>query len=450
MKCKRFVWGILLWISILASYAQKVDKAGLLSVYDKQFEFLDSLLKQQFADPCVPLQDFTTDFNSLSECYAAFEGAVNRKTRANILVIRNQTGLQWSNNYYNRIVPYRLYQLIDDDGDFSMVKVRFQTDLNWDLINCGLLWGKSKIAAHKLDAEMTLADAKINMQNSYIERLTTENVQRYQQALALLRSLRLQNLLLLEQTEAVLFENQQSGTDKLLEIMGEFFSIGQLQSVDSNSFQSLSGLAYQVIDTVALNTNLFLEAIRSKNYELVKLDLGFKRIGTQIKQTSFWNSVTLAPFIRFGIYGMIDNRRQGSIDMGVNFRMPLSFEQSKSRKALVADQQILIAKRDLSYHFFQEEVSRLVQELSQLNKKMVYEHQRIQEMRKLLLSRSEAFRNLYGEYSRPDRIREYNRYIACLETIVQLKYQRNVILIDLQRYLHDEKISSFINYIQSS
>ena len=79
--------------------------------------------------------------------------------------------------------------------------------------------------------------------------------------------------------------------------------------------------------------------------------------------------------------------------MGVNLRIPLSFEQSKSRKALVADQQILASKRDLSYLFFQEEVCRLAQELSQINKKMIFEYRRIQEMRKLLLDRSEAFKH---------------------------------------------------------
>lgn len=135
---------------------------------------------------------------------------------------------------------------------------------------------------------------------------------------------------------------------------------------------------------------------------------------------------------------------------GVNLRIPLSFEQSKSRKALVADQQILASKRDLSYLFFQEEVCRLAQELSQINKKMIFEYRRIQEMRKLLLDRSEAFKALSGEYSRPGRIREYNRYITCLEAIVQLKYQRNVILIGLQRYLSGERIDSFIDYIQLS
>lgn len=147
---------------------------------------------------------------------------------------------------------------------------------------------------------------------------------------------------------------------------------------------------------------------------------------------------------------MVGNQRQGSIDMGVNLRIPLSFEQRKIRKALAAEQQILTTKRDLSYHVFQEEVSSLIQELSQINKRMIYEYHCIQRMRDLLLGRSEAFKTLYGEYSRPDRIREYNRYIVCLESIVQLKYQRNVILIGLQRYLSSEKIDLYIDYIKQN
>jgi len=471
MKYKGFNIFLLLCFSALVLPAQNIDKVELIATFDKQFEYLDSLLNHQFTDFCSPLQEFEantlserinnielhkrntaigSDNKEYSDWYVAFEDAVNRKTRAEISAIKNKTGLQWSNSYYNRTVPYRLYQFIDDDGDFSMVKVRYQTDLSWNLMDCGLLWGKSKIAASKISAEQTLTDAKINIQNNYIEELTAENVQRYQQTIALLRFLRLQNLSLLEQTETVLLENQQSSTDRLLGIMDELFLMEQTQATDMGSLQFLSGLAYQVIDTVALHTDLFLETVKSHNYELVKLDLSRDQIGTQIKQTSFWNNVTLSPFIRLGIYGMIGNERQGAIDMGVNLRIPLSFEQSKSRKALVADQQILASKRDLSYLFFQEEVCRLAQELSQINKKMIFEYRRIQEMRKLLLDRSEAFKALSGEYSRPGRIREYNRYITCLEAIVQLKYQRNVILIGLQRYLSGERIDSFIDYIQLS
>lgn len=468
MRYKIFM-GVFLWISALILHAQKVDKAKLLAIYDRQFEFLDSLLKQPFIDPCVALRDFEANSPLHSrgdditpggretffpenqgdlDWYALFEEAVNQKMHANILAVKNQTGLQWSSSYYNRTVPYKLYQFIDEDGDFSMVKDRFQTDLSWDLMHCGLLWGKSRIAAHKIEAALTLVDARMNIQNSYVERLSAENVQRYQKALAFLRALRLQNLSLLEQTETVLLENHQSSTDQLLKVTDELFMIEQIQTTDNRLFQSLSGLAYQAIDTVALHTDLFLEAVKSQNNELRKLDLGYNRINAQMEQTSFWSSISLSPFIRFGFYNMVGNQRQGSIDMGVNLRIPLSFEQRKIRKALAAEQQILTIKRDLSYHVFQEEVSSLIQELSQINKRMIYEYHCIQRMRDLLLGRSEAFKTLYGEYSRPDRIREYNRYIVCLESIVQLKYQRNAILIGLQRYLSHERIDSYIDYIK--
>lgn len=88
----------------------KVDKAKLLAIYDRQFEFLDSLLKQQFVDPCVALRDFKAnsplhsrgdDITPSKGCetfflenqgyldwYALFEEAVNQKMRANILAVK--------------------------------------------------------------------------------------------------------------------------------------------------------------------------------------------------------------------------------------------------------------------------------------------------------------------------------------------------------------------------
>lgn len=102
--------GVLLWISALILHAQKVDKAKLLAIYDRQFEFLDSLLKQQFVDPCVALRDFKAnsplhsrgdDITPSKGCetffienqgyldwYALFEEAVNQKMRANILAVK--------------------------------------------------------------------------------------------------------------------------------------------------------------------------------------------------------------------------------------------------------------------------------------------------------------------------------------------------------------------------
>lgn len=53
---------LLLWFSALALPAQNVDKVGLLSLYDRQFEYLDSLLKHQFVDYCVPLKEFNVNF----------------------------------------------------------------------------------------------------------------------------------------------------------------------------------------------------------------------------------------------------------------------------------------------------------------------------------------------------------------------------------------------------
>lgn len=88
----------------------KVDKAKLLAIYDRQFEFLDSLLKQQFVDPCVALRDFKAnsplhsrgdDITPSKGCetffienqgyldwYALFEEAVNQKMRPNILAVK--------------------------------------------------------------------------------------------------------------------------------------------------------------------------------------------------------------------------------------------------------------------------------------------------------------------------------------------------------------------------
>lgn len=65
MKYKGFNIFLLLCFSALVLPAQNTDKVELIATFDKQFEYLDSLLNHQFTDFCSPLQEF--EANTLSE-----------------------------------------------------------------------------------------------------------------------------------------------------------------------------------------------------------------------------------------------------------------------------------------------------------------------------------------------------------------------------------------------
>lgn len=386
----------------------------------------------------------------MSNWYSELETIVRLRTQASISSVKNQFGLQWSSIYYNRIVPYQLYLLLDDDGDFSRVKNRYQTELSWNILNCGFIIGKNRISEYKVDGKLILTDAKINMQTDYIDKLIVENNLRYQQVVDYLSWLKVNNLSLLQRTEVCLLENAQSSSNKLLDIMTELFKNEQNISTNVSSINTVRGLAYYSIDTVAVHVDALLNEIKVHNYNLVKLDLSSELLSYKMKQISFWSSVNLSPFLRFGVYDMVGGERQGAIDMGVSLRVPLSFEQSKLKRVLKDDQKILAYKRNFTYKQFEEEILRNIHDLSIINKTMIIKFEQLKKMRKLLLNRSNAYQRVSGEYSRPDRIREYNAYISCFEEVVSLEYKRDSIIIRLQGYLSDSTINSFIEYLQIS
>ena len=185
----------------------------------------------------------------------------------------------------------------------------------------------------------------------------------------------------------------------------------------------------------------------SGNYRLVKLDLDRELLGIKVKQASFLASLSISPYLKYSAYHIVGGQNQSTVDMGLTLRIPLSLEAFKSRKVLKLEQKVCEANRALSAQVLKDEILQYVRDMHGWNGRLCREYGRLSRIRCLLETRAEAYSRMDGIYSRPARIKEYTLYLACLEEILRLKYERNLVLIRLQGYLPDVGIGSLVEFL---
>ena len=227
------------WVCI---YGQADGKERLLKDYDRQFRFLDSLMRvpfdndrweslfftesSSFEQPIVTLS-FSEQVgqDGVSCRYEVWEEAINQRAEAAEVAARSETGLQFTGNYaYRKSAGGISYW--DDEGDLSRLNHRFQSEISWNILQSGLVQSSNKVAACRIGSELERIGYKENLLSISVNQLIDRNEQIYRQAVERIYALRLEHLHLLEQTEQALLEHHPSGSDKLLEIMNDIFLVG--------------------------------------------------------------------------------------------------------------------------------------------------------------------------------------------------------------------------------
>lgn len=137
----------------------------------------------------------------------------------------------------------------------------------------------------------------------------------------------------------------------------------------------------------------------------------------------------------------IDN--SSNVDAGVYFKLPLSGESAKKRKALVAQGEALTAEHFLRMRQIADEVRFVSIEVDRLNRSIEGEYLRSIELKKFLASRVNAYSNRKGEYDRLARMKEYNAYLLCLERLLEFRYSRDAQIASLAKFLTGEDVGDF-------
>ena len=254
-----------------------------------------------------------------------------------------------------------------------------------------------------------------------------------------------ENLRLLMDTQVFLLQGGKISSDDLLKIINEQAEIDrQLIAIRADSVvepqPANRGIAYiSVADTAAL-----MRYIREEHRDVRKLDMRLELLKVQRRNIDYLQTMDILPFARFSYYNRPFAHNTHNIDIGVSFKIPLSGETARKRRALAAEQNVVRYEQARVAGELERELVALLRDLDNYNENIYGEYVRMANLRRYLSMRIDSYGNVAGEYSRIDRLQEYNAYLQAWERMLAYAYQRDCRLIDLQSYIMDEPVSRYL------
>ncbi len=443
----RLRWLIsLLFLSFLGINANAQEDIELLKRYDNRFAELNSLIfnpiqvynsysentEKSFSMPTVVID---------SIYYEIPDSLINRKVEEQIRAFKGKTGLQISGQTYYR--PEGELGIDDEDYAVSSYRAKIQAELRWYFFQSSLFQRKGQINEFRLKGEMErIAQEKENIGILYTRQIEAFQA-RYDSLLFCVLTQRIKNLDLLSETHFYLLENENISTDELLDVLNEKAEAErQLTSIPSeygecNKLPSIAGILIK-IDVAA-----YMNEVHRQYADLSLLEIEAALIEQQKKNMTFLSEVRVAPFIRYSHYARTALPNSQNVDVGLSFIIPLSPETGRKRKVLEAESRMIEAKREETVSKVEEQVLLVLKDVERYNRLIQGELAREDELKGYLRIRNKAYENAMGEYSRQERIKEYNSYLRCLEKLLYYQFLRDSSLADLQRFLGNTPIQNF-------
>lgn len=426
--------------------AQNQRGMEILANFDKRFEHLDSLIfgSRDGSHPASLSVTDSTATTGVSPTRDDLNRAIDRRTEAEIGEIKSLTGLRFTGQTY-----YRLDGDLgmDEEDPVSVYKGKIQAELRWYPFQSALFKRQGRINEQKLRGRIDkLAYDKEDL-GMLVER-QKEAFRQYSDSLmggVLLQ--RIRNLNMLSSAYMYLLENENIPSDDLLQILNE-------KAEAERMFASLPGRHLPALDLsrpagyfVEIDTAAYLQHVRKTQADLSTLQLQMELLEQQEKNTSYWTEVNAAPFVRYSYYTRPHAPNSSNVDAGLVFTIPLSFEFWKKKDALRAQRNILSAEESHIAARIMEAVNAILLDIERYNNASLGEYRRMEELKKYLTLRGNAYDNRVGEYNRLARMKEYNSYLSCCEKFIDFQYRKDCCIADLQKFLTDESILRFCREI---
>lgn len=426
--------------------AQNQRGMEILANFDSRFEHLDSLIFGS-RDNNHPASLSVTD--SMSRGYSSesrenLNRAIDRRTEAEIGEIKSLTGLRFTGQTY-----YRLDGELgmDDDDPVSVYKGKLQAELRWYPFQSALFKREGRVEEQKIRGKIDkLAYDKEDL-GMLVER-QKERFRQYSDSLmggVLLQ--RIRNLNMLSAAYMYLLENENIPSDDLLQILNEKAEAERmLASIPGRHLPALD-LSRPAGYFVQIDTAAYMDHVRKTQYDISTLQLQMQLLEQQEKNTSYWTEVNAAPFVRYSYYTRLHAPNSSNVDAGLVFTIPLSFEFWKKKDSLRARRNILAAEESHIATRIMEAINAILLDIERYNNASIGEYRRMEELKKYLTMRANAYDNRVGEYNRLARMKEYNSYLSCCEKFIEFQYRKDCCIADLQKFLTDESVLRFCREI---
>lgn len=413
----------------------------LLQRFEQRFAILDSIVfKKQESD------FYPNDFDSVFFEFAKEErvSAIDAETKAKVSEMKNKTGLAFRGQAYVRPGAGVSY---DPDDPLVSYNAKLQAEINWNIFNSSVYKRGSKRKAIEIQGELEqLNYVKSDLDEQIIEQRQILRNKYYGRLLYVI-NIHNENVKLLMETQIYLLEHGKISGDDLLRLINQQTELErQLISIKADSVVTELPAPVTIAYIIKTDTAGIFRSIKENNIELKKLDLRHELLKTQKHLTDYVQTMDILPFVRYSYYNRpyVDNTY--NLDAGFSFVIPISGEVAKKRKVYTAGEAVLDYEQKILEGETTKGIYLTFHDLEIYNENILGEYQRMNALREFLDMRKNSYSNVDGEYSRLNRLEEYNAYLQAWERLLEYTYRRDMILLDLQRYLLRDPLSNYIQF----
>lgn len=413
----------------------------LLERFESRFAVMDSLVFRN------PYNRFYSEiFDSVFFVFADAKRVqeVDNEVKARISELKNRTGLELRGQAYIRPGKNLSY---DPDDPLVAYNAKLQAELQWNIFNSSIYKRKSKAKEVQIQGELDQLgfvknelDEQILFQKQFIR-------YRYYGRLLSLINTHIENVRLLMEAQLYLLEQGKISGEDLLKLINEQTELErQLVSIQADSVVTVEPAPQSIAYISRVDTAGIFKSIKDNNIELKKLGLRHELLGLQRNNTDYVQTMDILPFVRYSYYNRPDVHNTYNFDVGLSFRIPLSSEVSKKRKVYAARQDVVEYESELIGSETSNGIFLVLHDLEIYNENILGEFNRMKSLKDFLQMRTDSYYNVDGEYSRINRLMEYNAYLQAWERLLDYAYRRDMTLLELQSFVLTEPISNYIEF----
>ena len=413
------------------------DTNRILDRFADRFAVMDSLVFK-----LEPQRTDSTEYAAVDFIVSQRIDEIDDAVQAQIWALKGKTGVDVRGQLYARPGANISY---DPDDPLVAYNAKAQVELEWNLFHSSLYKRATKIRELRLEGELRQLEYERDALAETLFRQRQSVRYRYYGRLLTLLYVHAANLQLLMETQVFLLQNGKISSDDLMKLISEQAETErQMIAIKADSvvtpLPAERGVTYvSVADTAAL-----MACIRDEHRDLRKLALRDELLSVQRRNIDYLQTMDILPFARFSYYNRPNTRNTHNIDVGVSFKIPLSGETSRKRRAIEAERSVVHFEQQRLNQQIERDVESLLRELNNYNENIYGEYVRMDNLKRYLQMRIDSYGNVAGEYSRIDRLQEYNAYLQAWERMLGYAYQRDCLLIELQSHVMEEPVSRFL------
>lgn len=441
MKKLLVIWTV--FCATTMAYAQQDGSQRLFDTFEQRFVALDSLIFVSADVDSTVVDSQSVYFQHwwiAQDTTRVADSLITDLVDAEVRAMKHETGLALTGQTY-----YRLDEglALDEDDAVSRYKAKVQVELRWNFLNSSLIHRQGRKQAIELQGDME----RIEMDKANLARLLAENQEYYQQKYdSLLSGIlqhRLMNLTLMNDAQMYLLEHGNISSDEMLDIINDKAEAERALMAMSKNYPQADDLSHPSGLVVEIDSTRLMDYVRQHHADLHLLQLQSELLAQQIENHSYWTKLNLSPFVRYSYYFRTDLANSTNVDFGVNFNIPITGEASKKRAAMDAKRMIIDHEKEEAAKKIEENIRAILLDIERLNRISTAELHRMQDLKRYLQIRSNAYLNRKGGYNIILRTKEYNTYLLCWEKFLSYQYQRDCLLMTLQTYLTNISIFDF-------